>query len=77
MLSFNPILSQSRATQSLNFFRKGLRSLTPPLEGASPPELCCFSLRSKMSNQVLFPYLQHCLCLVFDEMDHLIPIRSG
>ena len=45
MLLFNPILSQSRVTQSLyKIFA---------------PQLCWCSLRSKISDQVLFPYLQH------------------
>ena len=42
MLSFNPILSQSRATQSLK-----------------NPQLSWYSLRSQLSDEVLFPYLQH------------------
>ena len=59
MLSFNPILSQSTATQSLKNFRRRLIPLTPPL-GRSTPQLYWCSLRSQMSDQVLIPYLQHC-----------------
>ena len=52
-LSFNPIFSHSRPTQSLKYIRRGLRSLIPWMEGA-PPQLCWCSLRSQMSNQVFF-----------------------
>ena len=53
MLSFNPILCQSRATQSLKYFRRRLRER----RGGAP---CWCSLHLQMSDQVLFPYLQHC-----------------
>ena len=53
MLSFNAILNQSRAMQSLKNFRRRL--------GGGGGVLCWCSLRSQMSDQVLFPYLQHCI----------------
>ena len=62
LLSFNAILSQSKATQSLNIFQRGLRLLTPRLGGVLPesaPQLCWCSLCSQMPDKVLFPYLQH------------------
>ena len=58
MLSFNPILSQFRAMQSLK--RRG--PLNAPAGKEHPfraPKLCWCSLRSQMLDQVLFPYLQH------------------
>ena len=57
MLSFNAILNQSRAMQSLKNFRRRLRG--------GGGVLCWCSLRSQMSDQVLFPYLQHYKLLLY------------
>ena len=57
MLSFNPILSQSRATQSLKNVRRGLFLLTPSLGGGEERG------EGRMCDQVLCPYLQHWLYL--------------
>ena len=74
------VLNQSRAMQSLKKILRRLYPLTSSLGGVppqSPSQLCWCLLCSQMSDQVLFPYLQHLTSLEKREVEPVGPVLKN